>query len=318
MRKLLALAIVLLLPAALAAVQTFREIGITPTVGPLEKNRSWEIPYEFQEGCTPFASITLLSGKLTVMDGNAVLLKTKRPGTYRVVLKRSGVVRITLERLEGEGEAKIDEKSFIACDRVPVIETNIISPDVWKVGGYTGVSVVLKNTGTADANGVLLLKNPWNAAPLEPPGKITVPAGGETTIQLTMLTTKENSKVLFPGQCFEYRDKYGRAEVCTDSTTFRAEKNVPVACIIYPDTIELFNTGYVETEIKDQILLPRDSIFTGINETNGASMCEIGVKIQKSPFVEETDLSVYYSLILTLLGIIGLLVSEKRLKTSKA
>ena len=76
--------------------------------------------------------------------------------------------------------------------------------------------------------------------------------------------------------------------------------------------------GYVPTEINGQELLPRDSILLEREGVSGVENCAITLQIQKLPFKEIKDESVYYSMILTLLGLIGILVSEKRLKTSKA
>ena len=318
MRYLIPLTFVLIVGLAHAEVQTLADIGISPVVGPVDQNKSWEIPYQFGERCTPFFSIHLISGSVTVIDNNKIVLKTKRPGTYRVLLSREGVMTLILARMEGETEARVADQSFIACDRVPVVEINRISPKVWKVGGYTAVSIVLKNRGTADAEGVLILQNPYNAAPIEPLRKISVPAGESVEYNITMLTAKEDTKVLFPKVCFEYADKYGPSIACTDSTTFRAEKNVPIACIVRNNKIELFNMGYVPIEINGTEVLPRDSVLLGHEGISKTENCAITVQIQKLPFEEIRDESAYYSLILTLIGLIGILVSEKRLKTSKA
>ncbi len=308
----------LLIGLANAEVQTLADMGIDAVVGPVKKSGTWEIPYQFEGNCTPFFSVKLVSGQLVVIDNNEIVLKTKRPGRYRVLLNREGLLKITLSKLEGDERAEIDGGSFIACDRVPVIELNRISPDVWKVGGYTTVQITLRNAGTADAEGILILKNPYNAAPRDPLKKLRVPAGKTVEYNITMLTAKEDTKVLFPKLCFEYSDKYGQSIACTDSTTFRAEKNVPLACISRDGKIEAFNIGYLPTESMGKELLPRDSHLL---ESKGASQvqnCVIAVKIQKVPFKEIGDEPVYYALILTLLGIIGITVSEKRLKTSKA
>ncbi len=312
------MAVILLAAGARAAVQTLEDMGITPVVTVPEMEHNWTIPYEFKGNCTAFFNVKLVSGTLRVIEGNKTLLYVKKPGSYRVVLKKQGVITLSLRRQEGEARAEIDGRSFIACDRVPVVEIERRVPRVWSVGGFTKVEVILKNMGTAPAKGTLDFENPWNAAPIAPRRKITVPPGESVEYNITFVTAKENPKVLFPGMCFEYRDRYGPNRACIDSTTFRSEKNVPLACTDYGKDIEVFNKGYLPAEVNGEKLMPRDHQTYGKRPEISDGYCATTAKIEKMPFKENRDTSVYISLIWTLLGILGVLTSEKRLKTSKA
>lgn len=317
MRLLCLLAAILIVGTAAADVQTLDEMGIDARVGKFDDARTWEIPYEFGEDCTAFFTAILKAGELRVFDGNELVLHAKKPGKYRVLLRGRGLMRIALRRVPGEGEASLDGGSFIACDRVPVVTLEVNVPETWSVGGYTPVTVRLVNRGTADAEGFLVLESPWNAAPLRPPGKIRVPAGGEKEITITMLTLKENNKVLFPRQCFEYRDKYGRVESCADSSVFAARKAVPVGCIDRENGTELFNMGYLDLELGPEVIPPRKSAYVGLREGPGEEICAIKVQIQKMPFTENPDVSLALAAILATAGIIGILASEKKLKSSR-
>jgi len=318
MRYALMVGLLIVMGIAMAEVQTLENIGISPLVGPVEQNKSWVIPYAFEGNCTPFFSIKLISGMVRVYDGNRLILETKRPGTYRLILREEGLLRIILERLPGEGDARIDPTSFLACDRVPVVEVNRLVPGIWNVGGFTPVRIVLRNRGTAEAQGVIVLQNPYNAAPQDPLPPVTIPAGTEINVDVIMLTVREDSKVLFPKLCLQYADKYGTSEACTESTTFRAELNVPLACIERSGAVEVFNRGYLPTEVGGARLLPRDSQMLGLQAEKELQRCAIRLKIEKGVFEENEDRDVYISMILALLGLLGIVASEKRLKTRKA
>lgn len=314
MRWVLFVFTVVLLSNALARVQTLEDMGVNARVGVIHDRKEWEIPYEFEGDCTPFFDVALEAGRLQLFDGNEMLLDAKRKGKYRVVLQKGGMLRIVLERKEGEREARLSKESYIACDKVPVVSIDVDVPKVWAVGGYTTVRIVLKNEGTADANGVLIMRSPWNAAPLSLPESVYVPARGQKIIEIAMITIEENNKVLFPRQCF----KYGEHMSCVDTTTFSAEKNLPVECIVEGDKIELFNVGYADIEVGPEVVSPRDSVVLGKNEKQSLERCVIKAEIQKLPFEKDEDISTVFAVILSAAGVVGILASEKRLKTNKA
>ena len=318
MRLIYVLAAVAIVGTAAAAVQTLEDMGIQTYVGAFDDVETWEIPYEFKGECTAFFTAVLERGEMRIFDGNDLLIHAKSPGKYRVILGNEGVMRIVLKRIQGDREARISTESFIACDRVPVVTMEINVPKTWDVGGFTPVVVRLKNRGSAEANGVLTLDSPWNAAPLVPPKRVHVPAGEEVSVVIPMLTIEENNKVLFPRQCFEYLDKYGRSESCVDSTVFSARKRVPTGCIVLGEEMELFNGGYLELELNSEVIPPRESIFTGPSSDYGEGICEFYVQIQKIPFIENSNRSIALAAIMAVLGVIGILASEKKLKTSRA
>ena len=309
--------LILLLSTTMAAVQTLNDIGIDPRVNIFETAKSWEIPYEFNGGCTPFFNVVLESGELLVFEGDSLLLHARQPGKYRVVLREEGLLRIVLKRNPGEGEARLSKESFIACDHVPVVVLEANVPRTWNVGGFTPVTFRIVNKGTADAEGTLVIDSPWNAAPLTPLEKIRVPAGGHKTVNLTMVTVKENNKVLFPRQCFEYSDKYGESKSCVDSTTFTAKKDVAVACIIKGGKVELYNMGYTSYELNSGEILPRSSMVTSLRDGYAENMCDLKVEIQNLPFRENRDTPFVLAAILAVMGIAGVLASEKKLKIGK-
>ena len=318
MRLIYSLVAVLIVGTAAAAIQTLEDMGVRTYVGNFDDMESWEIPYEFNGKCTAFFTAMLETGELKIFDGNDLLIHTKKPGKYRVILENAGVMRIVLKRMQGDREARLNTDSFIACDRVPVVTMEINVPKTWNVGGFTPVMIRLENRGTAEADGVLTLNSPWNAAPITPPKKIHVPAKGEVNVIILMLTVEENNKVLFPRQCFEYHDEYGRSESCVDSTVFAARKSVPVGCIMREEEIELFNKGYVDLELGSEVIPPRKSIFTGLLSDPGEEICAFQIQIQKIPFMENSNRSIALAAIMAVLGIIGIFASEKKLKTSKA
>jgi hypothetical protein len=317
MRELLPLAFILLLATA-AFAETLADAGVNPIITPPEKTKSWNLPYAPAKDCNNIFVFWLKAGTARIYDGNRLVLEANTPGKYRAVLNNAGgVLKIELIRKTAESNAEIGPKSYITCDKIPIIEMNAEIPPVFHAGGYDAIIFHIKNVGTAPAKINVLLDLPEDVAPLTPKLSYNVDAGAERNIIIPVTTADTFPQQLLRPQCIEYSDRHGEYKECTDFGITNSSMLIPIECIIHNKAVEVINIGTKTIELNDAIIPPATShSFKELPEQKDVQ-CVKTLKIEKMPNIEKGMWRAELTVISAILGVFGWVLAEKKIKRRK-
>ncbi len=308
-----------LLIATSAWATTLAEAGITPTVVAPAEEQNWSIPYVAAEDCNNIFIFHLISGIATIYDNGKVVETARTPGWYRAVLSQDGgTLTINLKRKPGESVAKIDENSYIVCDRVPILEVNVDYPKVFHAGGYDTITFNIRNVGSAGTEATIVLNLPSQVAPLSPRRTVHIPALSERNATITTTTADVFPEQLFQPQIIEYADRHGKYVVKTKFGITSSEEFVPLACIIHNKTYEIINIGTKPININKSIINPGNSITIKNPSDSTLHHCVIRIKIQNMHKNSVSDPRSMFTTIWGIAAILGIILGEKEIKRRKA
>lgn len=303
------LALLLLVPTALALTQTLEDMGIEAVA----ENHcvSWEIPYRLVGDCTPVLYIILSSGEAKILDNGREVLRADERGAYRVLLDGEGTVTIILCPGK-EGRGKIDKRSMLTCVRTPLARISI-QEKKYKLG-YNIVSLKVCNEGTQDLNGRLILRFPPFMAPLSPLKSVEVKAGKCMDVNIPVIVSFTYGPVNMPPICVEYNDPFGISRVCTSVHPTEAEEGGAAICVVSPQIVEIFNPLPFSLRIGETIIEPFSAISGEHIDENTLSFCEKVFYVERREYVPRSDPKDAILVGLILMGFAGIWARWERVK----